>query len=35
VEEAELLRATCALMHCPLPLLVGFGAPPLEAAEQG
>ena len=27
VEEAELLRATCALLHCPLPLLVGFGAP--------
>jgi hypothetical protein len=23
VEEAELLRATCALLHCPLPLLVG------------
>jgi Zn-dependent protease with chaperone function len=27
VEEAELLRAVCALMHCPLPLLVAFGQP--------
>ncbi len=25
VEEAELLRAVCALMHCPLPVLVAFG----------
>jgi Zn-dependent protease with chaperone function len=27
VEEAELLRAVCALMHCPLPALVAFGQP--------
>ena len=27
VEEAELLRALCALLHCPLPVLVSFGQP--------
>ena len=27
VEESELLRAVCALMHCPLPPLVAFGQP--------
>jgi Zn-dependent protease with chaperone function len=25
VEEAELLRAVCALLHCPLPPLLSFG----------
>ena len=25
VEEAELLRTTCALLHCPLPVFLGFG----------
>lgn len=27
VEESELLGAVCALMHCPLPVLVAFGQP--------
>lgn len=27
VEEAELLRAVCALLHCPLPPLLSFGLP--------
>ena len=34
VEEAELLRAVCALMHCPLPALVAFGQPFTGAATD-
>jgi Zn-dependent protease with chaperone function len=35
VEEAELLRAVCALMHCPLPVLVAFGQPDTGAPNDG
>jgi Zn-dependent protease with chaperone function len=35
VEEAELLRAVCALMHCPLPVLVAFGQPATGTASDG
>jgi Zn-dependent protease with chaperone function len=35
VEESELLRAVCALMHCPLPVLVAFGQPETGAATDG
>ncbi len=35
VEESELLRAVCALMHCPLPVLVAFGQPETGAAADG
>jgi Zn-dependent protease with chaperone function len=32
VEEAELLRAVCALLHCPLPPLLSFGLRAEESA---
>ena len=35
VEESELLRAVCALMHCPLPMLVAFGQPETGALTDG
>jgi hypothetical protein len=35
VEESELLRAVCALMHCPLPALVAFGQPFTGAPTDG
>ena len=35
VEESELLRAVCALMHCPLPVLVAFDQPETGAATDG
>ncbi len=35
VEEAELLRAVCALMHCPLPVLVAFGQPDTGEPTDG
>jgi len=35
VEEAELLRAVCALMHCPLPMLVTFGQPETGEPTDG
>jgi Zn-dependent protease with chaperone function len=35
VEEAELLRAVCALLHCPLPPLVSFGLTVEEPETSG
>jgi len=35
VEEAELLRAVCALVHCPLPPLVSFGLTVEEPEASG
>jgi hypothetical protein len=35
VEESELLRAICALMHCPLPVLVAFGQAETGAPMDG
>lgn len=35
VEEAELLRAVCALVHCPLPPLVSFGLTVEEPETSG
>jgi hypothetical protein len=35
VEEAELLRAVCATVHCPLPPLVaGAGAPAVHGEQD-
>jgi Zn-dependent protease with chaperone function len=35
VEEAELLRAVCALLHCPLPPLLSFGLSVEEPETSG
>jgi hypothetical protein len=32
--EAELLRTVCALLHCPLPLIMGFAQLPTGIAED-